>query len=121
MRLSGARLEVQVEAATADAMRVIRGDKARLAERLRSSGYAMDSLVVKIAESQRNGHGIAQTHASENQADIGATLPKNSQQGGSSGDGRSEARRDRISPQIQPAEAGENRSLGSNRGDAVYL
>ena len=65
MRLSGARLAVQVEAANADTMRLIGGDKDRLAERLQSSGYAMDSLVVKIAESQtvqmQHGHGAAQT------------------------------------------------------------
>lgn len=50
MRLSGARLELQLEAARPETIQLIDNDKNLLVERLRASGYAMDNLVVKAAE-----------------------------------------------------------------------
>ncbi len=125
MRLSGARLDVQVEAANADAVRLIGADKDRLAERLRSSGYAMDNLVVKISQSQvtqmQHGRETTQTHATDNQGGAQSALASGSQEGGSSADGRFEAQKDRRLSPIQRAEIGEDRFPGGGRGDAIYL
>jgi len=52
MRLSGTALNVEVELHRPDAMRLIDKDKDLLVAKLQSSGYAIDTLVIKPAASQ---------------------------------------------------------------------
>lgn len=123
MRLSGSRLEVRVETARADTMRLISDDKDRLAEKLRSSAYALDSLVVKLAE-QQTAHlqqGSGQTTASNTQGNVPTPSWRPSQEGGWSADDQSGARRESVSTQKRAREDAEDRSSGVNSSGAVYL
>lgn len=52
MRLSGDRLDLEVEAAHADTTRRIADDSDLLVAKLRSAGYATDHVVVRVAEPQ---------------------------------------------------------------------
>jgi hypothetical protein len=122
MRLSGSRLEVQVEPARADTMRLISDDKDRLAEKLRSSAYTLDGVVVKLA-GQQSPHlqqGADPTTSSDTQRDV-PTSWRPSQQGSWSADDQSGAQRERASSQQRARDDSEDRSSGVNSGGAVYL
>ncbi|VTZ27321.1 hypothetical protein MPC1_5210003 [Methylocella tundrae] len=122
MRLSGSRLEVQVEPARADTMRLISDDKDRLAEKLRSSAYTLDGVVVKLA-GQQSPHlqqGADPTTSSDTQRNV-PTSWRPSQQGGWSADDQSGAQRESASSQQRARDESEDRSSGVNSGGAVYL
>jgi hypothetical protein len=50
MRLTGAKLELQVEAERSETVRLIGNDKELLSDKLRSAGYAIDNLVIRTAD-----------------------------------------------------------------------
>lgn len=50
MRLSGTRLDLEVEADELETVRLIGKDKGLLSGKLRSAGYALDGLVIKLAD-----------------------------------------------------------------------
>ncbi|WP_187148685.1 flagellar hook-length control protein FliK [Methylocella silvestris] len=121
LRLSGVQLEVQVEASHVQTMKLIRDDKDLLSAKLRSSGYAMDHLVVKLAEQQI---GPAQTRAEAGQGHTfdgqsGNFTPSSelSQQGGSGANDRQAARRD----QTTGFGKGDDAEDHARRGGDLYL
>ena len=50
MRLTGAKLELQVEAERSETVRLIGNDKELLSDKLQSAGYAIDTLVIRFAD-----------------------------------------------------------------------
>ncbi len=124
MRLSGDRLDVQVEATRADTMRRIGDDRDLLVEKLRSAGYAMDHIVVRAAEPQaaqtQHGLGSGESRGSEGRGEVPVPSPGMSQQGGSSANEGSGARRNGA-PSRTLAVGAEDRSVGRDDSGAVYL
>ncbi len=124
MRLSGDRLDLEVEATRADTMRRIGDDSDLLVEKLRSAGYAMDHVVVKVAEPQaaqtQHGLGAGESHAFEGSGDASVSSPGTSQQGGSSANEGSGAQAHRT-PSAASTTGAEDRSVGRDDSGAVYL
>ncbi len=122
MRLSGVRLEIQVETSGSDAMRALNDDKDRLADRLRVAGYVTDNVVVKVAEPQtaqmQHAPTPAQAHASQTPGEPG--WPR-SQDGGFGADAQSGAREDRVPSRGRTRDDSEDRACGGDSGGAVYL
>jgi hypothetical protein len=125
MRLSGDRLDLQVEATRPDTMRRIGDDRDLLVEKLRSAGYAMDHVVVRAAEPQaaqaQHGLGSGESFGSEGGGETAVPSPGMSQQqGGSSANEGSGARRNGVPPGTQTVGA-EDHSIGRDNSGAVYL
>jgi hypothetical protein len=61
MRLSGSKLELQVDAERPETMHLIGNDKKLLSDRLQSAGYAIDTLVIQSLDSHasHSGQGAA--------------------------------------------------------------
>ncbi len=125
MRLSGNRLDLQLESDRADTMRRIGEDSGQLVEKLRAAGYVTDHLVVRVAEphmepTQQGGLSAGENSASESRADAQALSPGMSQQGDSNADAGSGAQRDH-GPTKTSAGAAEVSSPGRDDSGAVYL
>lgn len=126
LRLSGTGLDLQVEAARPETMRLLSADKDLLANKLRSSGYSMDTLVIKVVEQQSAqtpggfgaGHGGSQSTA---QANAQAPSSAASQDRGSSANDRSPAQKDRGLSRAPAVENVPDGSGARNVGGAVYL
>jgi hypothetical protein len=67
MRLSGARLELQVESERPETMRIISDDTKLLSERLQSAGYAIDTLAIQTLNSHASHSGQGAEGASQEQ------------------------------------------------------
>ncbi|WP_198017186.1 flagellar hook-length control protein FliK [Methylocapsa acidiphila] len=65
LRLAGTQLNLQVEATTPQALRLIDEDKDMLLGKLRASGYSIDALVVKAAQSL-TAQGLSASGAAHN-------------------------------------------------------
>lgn len=118
LRLSAGRLDVEIEAAQADAAKLIHDDGAQLARKLRGSGYVVDHLVVKTLEGAAPAlqAGTASTHAQDSRhadfAQTGGEAP-----GGDAGAGE---RRRRPSGEEQTGAAQRRGGDGAAGGD-LYL
>ncbi|WOJ88651.1 flagellar hook-length control protein FliK [Methylocapsa polymorpha] len=109
LRLSGARLELQVVAANPQTMRMIGDDKDLLVGRLHAAGYSVDALVVKAGDGPgatgQSGFGAGQGGSDQSagqansQASPQAPTPGASQYGERSANDRSSTQRDREQPQ----------------------
>ncbi|WP_395698017.1 flagellar hook-length control protein FliK [Methylocella sp.] len=118
LRLSAGRLDVEIEAAQADAAKLIHDDGAQLARKLRGSGYVVDHLVVKTLEGAAPAlqAGTASTHAQDSRhADFAQT-------GGEApgGDASAGERRRRPSGEEQAGAAQRRGGDGAAGGD-LYL
>lgn len=124
MRLSGNRLDLQLESDRADTMRRIGDDSGQLVEKLRAAGYVTDHLVVRVAEPHmeptQQGLSAGENSASESHGGAQAPSPGMSQQGGSNADAGPGAQRDH-GPSKTPAAAAEVSSFGRDDSGAVYL
>jgi hypothetical protein len=71
MRLSGSKLELQVEAERPETMRLIGDDKTLLSDRLQSAGYAIDTLVIRTSDplASHSGQGAAAGAGQEQHCD----------------------------------------------------
>lgn len=118
LRLSAGRLDVEIEAAQADAAKLIHDDAAQLARKLRGSGYVVDHLVVKTLEGAAPAlqAGTASTHAQDSRhADF--TQTGGEAPGGDAGAGE---RRRRPSGEEQTGAAQRRGGDGAAGGD-LYL
>lgn len=119
MRLTGTRIDVQLEAERPETIRLIRDDKHLLVEKLRACGYSMESLVVKAAEqsaaSPQGGVGGAQggNDPSATQASAQATSQAGLRDGEGNANDRSPAPRDREPSRPRAAEDVQD-SLGGD-------
>lgn len=122
MRLAGDRLDLQVEATRADTMRRIGDEKDLRVEKMHAAGFAMDRLVVSVAQPQtmqtQHGFGAGDNPGLGRGGEAAPSLGM-SQEGGSSADDGSGARGDRE-PSAAAAGA-EDRTRGRDSSGAVYL
>ncbi|WP_395665015.1 flagellar hook-length control protein FliK [Methylocella sp.] len=120
LRLSGERLDVQIDATQPEAANLIRDDEARLAHRLRAAGYAIGHLDVK--------HGVDDGAGAANVLGAGPASPVAAPQErgaafASSGGSNAFERRDHFS-QGQSRNGNddvEKPSFESGRADGLYL
>jgi hypothetical protein len=124
MRLSGGRLDLQLEAARPETMRAIGKDKDLLVEKLRSSGYAMEALVIKaldpLAASIPSGPGAAHSgDASASQASDQSAWSAGAQNGESDAHDRQPTPR-RREPS-QPGAASDASDGAGAAGAALYI
>jgi hypothetical protein len=110
LRLTGTRIDVQLEAERPETIRLIGDDKHLLVEKLRACGYSMESLVVKAAEqsaaSTPGGLGGAQAGSdpSATQANAQATSQAGMRDGEANANDRSPTPRDREPSRPRAAE-----------------
>ena len=124
MRLSGNRLDLQLEPDRADTMRRIDDNSGQLVEKLRAAGYVLDHLAVMVAEPHtaptQQGSAAGESRVPESNGDAPVASPGMSQQGGSNADAGSGAQRDHA-PSKMPAAAAEDRYFRRDDSGAVYL
>ncbi len=127
LRLSGTSLELHVEAANPQTMRMIADDQDQFVGKLRASGYSVDAVVVKVGELQavqgQGGSSAAQGGGDQSatQANPQAPQPGELQYGERSANDRSSTQRDRAELQ-RPAsgETPDNRD-GRLAGGDLYV
>lgn len=125
LRLSGEELSVDLKVDNAAAYRQLKEDHSRIAEALRSQGYAVDSVTISITPTARSDAGNQSNF--QGQSSHEQSLP-NQGQGGeaqSRGQNQAEQRTDRnegLRSASEPGvEEGVSGSAGSSRPGHVYL
>jgi hypothetical protein len=127
LRLTGTGLELQVQAASAETMRMIADDKDLLVGKLRASGYSVDALVVKAGELEvapgQNGLGAGgdSTNQTSSQANPQTTSLGASLDGEPSGNDRSSTQGDRAQPQAPTLEQAQDVRAGRGAGGDLYI
>lgn len=125
LRLSGEELSVDLKVDNPAAYRQLKEDHSRIAEALRSQGYAVDSVTISIAPTARSDAGNQSSF--QGQSSHEQSLP-NQGQGGeaqSRGQNQAEQRTDRNEGLRNASDPGVEESVsggaGSSRPGHVYL
>ncbi|MEZ2132987.1 MULTISPECIES: flagellar hook-length control protein FliK [unclassified Sinorhizobium] len=125
LRLSGEELSVDLKVDSPAAYRQLKEDHSRIAEALRSQGYAVDSVTISIAPAARSDAGNQSNF--QGQSSHEQSLP-NQGQGGeaqSRGQNQAEQRTDRNEGLRNASDLGVEESVsgsaGSSRPGHVYL